>query len=91
MKKIIQATVQLPDFAGDDRVVTHWPLSTRVLAVAATRTEGTWKAYIDAVPGWNHDNEWQKVLAHGAMLDEPVARLLFGHRPEFGPDVPYAL
>jgi predicted amidohydrolase len=61
-------------------------LSSTVLVVATTRLERTWKAYCAAVPGVNHDNEWQAVLREGTMLLEPVARAIF---PEFD-DVPYA-
>jgi hypothetical protein len=61
-------------------------LAGRVLVVARTRIECMWKAYIDAVPGINHDIEAKGVLAHGATLDEAVARVLF---PEFD-EVPYA-
>ena len=61
-------------------------LSSRVLAVAQTRVECTWRAYIDAVPGQRHEYEWQAVAAHGATLPEEIARFLF---PEFK-EVPYA-
>ena len=61
-------------------------LATCVLVVAQTRIECAWSAYIDAVPGHNHDNEYEAVLAHGAKLDESLARCLF---PEFDA-VPYA-
>jgi hypothetical protein len=62
-------------------------LVTHVLAVAQTRIEGTWAAYCDAVPGYDHDNEQAAVLLHGGKLSERVARILF---PEFA-DLPYAL
>jgi len=61
-------------------------LACHVLVVAKTRIEGTWKAYIDAVPGINHDHEWKLVERVGATLSEGVARTLF---PEFK-DIPYA-
>lgn len=62
------------------------PLATRVLAVAQTRITCEWAAYVDAVPGRRHDDEWEMVLQHGAKLREDVARVLF---PEFK-QVPYA-
>ena len=52
-------------------------LSMRVLAVAVTRVEGAWCAYVDAVPGVNHELEQEAVLANGDKLDESVARALF--------------
>jgi hypothetical protein len=61
-------------------------LGSRVLAVAQTRVECAWAAYVDAVPGYNHQAEEQAVLAHGDKLQEGVARALF---PNFD-DVPYA-
>lgn len=55
---------------------TH-ALAMRVLTVAKTRIEGTWAAYCDAVPGWDHDKEWPAVLRNGDKLPEEVARALF--------------
>ena len=73
----------MSDFAPEVR----WhALANRVLAAARTRVEGTWKAYIDAVPGMNHLAEVQAVLDQGTQLAEPIARQLF---PEFE-EVPYA-
>ena len=64
---------------------TH-ALARRVLAVARTRVECAWAAYIDAVPGSDHEDEAAGVLANGDKLSESVARNLF---PEFD-GVPYA-
>lgn len=61
-------------------------LTSRVLVVARTRIEGVWAAYADAVPGINHDKEWQNVLDMGDKVSEQIARSLF---PQFA-DVPYA-
>ena len=61
-------------------------LSRDVLAVAVTRIEGAWKAYIGAVAGQNHDTEWQEIQRSGATLPETVALAVF---PEFE-GVPYA-
>ena len=61
-------------------------LAMRVLAVAHTRIEGTWCAYINAVPGQDHSGEYQEVLRHGDKLAEKIALQLF---PELE-GVPYA-
>ena len=61
-------------------------LAQRALAVAATRTDGTWTAYCDAVPGQCHANEWKLVLAQGDYIPEEIARAMF---PEFV-SLPYA-
>lgn len=61
-------------------------LARRVLAVARTRIEGAWAAYIDAVPGDDFAAETAAVLDHGQKLTEGLARTLF---PEFN-DLPYA-
>ncbi|KKL62053.1 hypothetical protein LCGC14_2189080 [marine sediment metagenome] len=71
--------------AGMPTVRIH-ALANKVLAVAATRIEGTWAAYCDAVPGDKHTAEANAVLANGDKLIEEVARVLF---PEFK-DTPYA-
>lgn len=61
-------------------------LASKVLVVARTRIEGTWAAYCDAVPGFNHATEYDEVLKHGDKLMEEIARVLF---PIFK-DIPYA-
>jgi hypothetical protein len=63
-------------------------LAMRVLCVASTRLEGTWSAYVDAVPGENHQEEYDQVLRFGDKLPEQVARILF---PDFPQDMPYDL
>lgn len=64
----------------------HRPLARCVLAVAQTRIVCQWAAYCDAVPGIDHDREWERVLGLGYKLPEATARTLF---PEFD-EVPYA-
>jgi hypothetical protein len=61
-------------------------LAQRVLAVATTRIEGCWAAYIDAVPGHDHKIEAADVLDYGSKLPAEYARVLF---PEFA-DLEYA-
>ena len=60
--------------------------SSRVMAVANQRIEGTWCAYIDSVPGIHHDKEWFEVLRTGDKMGEKLALFLF---PMFE-GVPYA-
>ena len=67
-------------------VIRRRALATKVLVVATTRVEGTWKAYCDAVPGYDHQQEVDAVLRHGDQIAEPFARVLF---PEFD-SLPYA-
>lgn len=62
-------------------------LTRRVMIVAKTRVECAWAAYMDAVPGCNHDSEQEAVLRHGDKLLEETARFFF---PEFD-WVPYAV
>jgi len=37
-------------------------------------------AYIDAVPGENHEREWMEVMREGSKLPKEVAEMLF---PDF--------
>ena len=67
-------------------VVQRRALASRVLVVACTRVEGTWAAYCDAVPGYDHNDEQEAVLRYGDKITEPFARVLF---PEFE-SLPYA-
>ena len=78
---------------GDQAACEAWrptirvtALACRVLVVAKTRIEGRWNAYCDAVPGINHDDEWEEVKHHGCKLPEHIAEAIF---PEFK-NIPYA-
>lgn len=61
-------------------------LARRVMAVAHTRIEGAWCAYIDAVPGEDHAHEMDAVISHGTKLGAEMAETMF---PQFV-GVPYA-
>lgn len=67
-------------------VVKYRSLDRRVVAVATTRIDGAWSAYIGAVDGICHDKEYFEVIEQGAKLDENVARSIFF---EFT-DIPYS-
>ena len=51
-------------------------LSRKVLAVSVDNGHD-WAAYIDAVPGINHDNEDEQVSRTGTKLSKEVAKVLF--------------
>jgi len=59
-------------------------LDKRVLVVACVTKfpdgGGDWAAYIGAVAGTRHSDEWEEVRAYGSKLYEGFAALLF---PEF--------
>jgi len=65
-------------------------IGPNVLAVAKTRVEGEWRAYIDSVNARNHDDGevMDKVLRFGVPVDETLARGLF---PVEFREVPYAV
>ncbi len=71
---------------GWTRTVKRQALAHNILVVATTRREGKWSAYISAVPGVNHDDEWEEVLRHGTKILETLASVLF---PRFA-GIPYA-
>lgn len=50
-------------------------LDRQVLVVATRRLDG-WRAYIGAVAGKRHADEWRVVLDHGAKLHEAIARAI---------------
>lgn len=52
-------------------------LDMRVLVVAREGGIRDWAAYIGAVPGEDHDLEWEEVARHGSKLSEELARVLF--------------
>ena len=68
------------------KTATVFPLATRVLVIAVNRIEGTWNAYVDAVPGIDHDTEWEQVFHTGVKLPRDVADVIF---PRYK-DTPYA-
>lgn len=74
------------DYENRKPTIRYIALASRVLVIASTRIEETWQAYIDAVPGYCHNMEYQEVLDRGCTLPEDVARVLF---PEFS-NIPYA-
>ncbi len=57
------------------------PLAMRVLAVAVINTHDEkvfdWAAYIDAVPGQNHENEYLNVAENGSKTSKEIAEVLF--------------
>lgn len=62
----------------DHKVLGTIPLANRVLAVAVRGELGTdWTAYIDAVPGIDHDREAQFVTENGTKLPREIAAILF--------------
>lgn len=66
--------------------IRYIALDSKVLVIARTRIEGTWAAYIGAVDGIRHEEEWEKVAACGTKISKDLAKLLF---PDFA-DISYA-
>jgi hypothetical protein len=52
-------------------------LDKQVLAVAVEGEVGDWSAYIGAVEGRNHEQEFEEVAKHGTKLHRKIAELLF--------------
>ncbi len=65
---------------GKSKRISITSLDIKVLAVAVEGSIGDWAAYIGAIPGFDHDSEWQAVYKHGSKLPENLAKILF---PEF--------
>ena len=58
--------------------IRYRALAMKVLAVAKQGgRKNDWAAYIDAVPGNNHDHEWREVALQGAKLPYDIAKILF--------------
>jgi len=54
------------------------PLDTKVIVVASQGGRGDdWAAYIGAVKGECHDQEWKDVLEHGTKLSQKIAEAIF--------------
>jgi len=55
-----------------------YALSRCVMAVASYDEEvGDWAAYVDAIPGHDHDEEWKAILDHGMKLPKRIAEVIF--------------
>ena len=59
-----------------ERQYHYRALASRVLVVAM-ENERDWAAYIDAVPGHNHENEFMTVLDAGNKISKELATMLF--------------
>ncbi len=71
---------------GWSHIVRRLPLHMKVLCVAHTRIEGTWRAYCAPVPGERHEDEMQFVFDWGEAIPERIALAMF---PDFK-GIPYA-
>jgi len=70
---------QLPDHSYEYRV-----LDRNVLAVVSINSAvGDCAVYIGAVPGHDHDNEWQAVAAVGSKVSETIALAIFPWLKEY--------
>ena len=74
-----------------DGTQLYTALSCTTLAVLSRRIDG-WCVYVAGVPGNNHNEEWQKVAAHGDKQNETVAKAIVTTMffPNFEVDLPYA-
>ena len=90
MTKLGVNEIVFPDDMGEAKrwrpTTRYRALHTQILAVAKSRVEGRWSAYIAPVPGMHHDEEYEDVLKHGTKLSESIALAMF---PYFE-GVPYA-
>lgn len=58
------------------RIARIYRLSRKVLAVGVS--DGSWwSAYVDAVPGYNHEEEAPQVLEEGTKVSYEIAKILF--------------
>lgn len=60
----------------NERKINYVVLASKVLAVCVV-SKYDWTAYVDAVPGQNHENEYLAVARMGCKLPLEVAMLLF--------------
>ena len=57
--------------------IARYSLSPNVMVVARTRIEGTWAAYVAAVPGQSLSEDEKLTLDNGTKLSEKIARAIF--------------
>jgi len=56
-------------------------LDSKVLVIAVEGYAGDWSAYIGAVRGERHDEEYLDVADYGNKLSEKIARAIFPYEP----------
>lgn len=63
---------------GVNIMLRYRALDRQVLIVAVVNTiVGDWSAYIGAVPGECHEDEYEEVAAYGTKLSKELATVLF--------------
>ena len=67
--------------------IFHRSVGPEIVAVAKSRIEGKWRAYIATTTEANHDNAIEATINWGIPVDEKLARGLF---PVEFTEVPYA-
>jgi len=63
-----------------EHVASHHALAIKVLTFAVANVSvGDWAAYIDAVPGIDHDKEFDQLLKkrRSAKLSHDIAKIIF--------------
>ena len=80
--------MKLSELKEGEKLYTQ--LGRRVLAVLSRGVDG-YRVYVDAVPGVNHEREWEEVADYGDKQREPVARAIVQSlfHPGFEIDLPY--
>ena len=59
-------------------IYAYIALASKVLVVASVNTDaGDWTVYIDAVPGKNHDDEWEEVARNGTKVPQLIGEYCF--------------
>ena len=81
--------MKLSELAVGEKLYTQ--LGHRVLAVLSRGVDG-YRVYVDAVPGYSHDAEWQEVAKSGDKQHEAIAAAIITtlFHPGFEIDLPYA-
>ena len=67
----------MSEYEFEGRKVEVKALDSKVLAIAIEWTSGDWTAYINAVPGKSHADEWEHAMQHGSRLDKKIAFAIF--------------
>lgn len=66
--------VEGKDTLSEIRKVDWKALDRKVMVVAVEGHAGDWAAYIGAVEGEDHEEEWKEVADHGSKLPRELAK-----------------
>ena len=82
-KKALQIIKMVNEKEEKHKEYYYKTLAKKVLAVIMINNKDKyWRAWINAVEGYNHDEEFMEVARYGVSLREAIAKAIFPNYPK---------